>query len=189
MLVTNIIAMARWERTHEALRKAALELFSNDGYDATGTAQVAERAGVSEMTLFRHFSSKEALVVADSFDPLMADAVRARPADEPLMRSLTEGIRTAWAQMEDTDFDALHRRVKIISQTPTLRGAIERGSENTITALSQALKDRGASDIPARVAAASVIAGLSAALLEWARTDQIDLDAALSSALDVLGGD
>lgn len=182
------MGMGRWKRTHEALRQAALELFTERGYDATGTAQVAEYAGVSEMTLFRHFPTKEALVVADSFDPLMAGAVRVRPADESLMRALAEGVRVALAQVEDSDIEALHSRVRIIVQTPTLRGAIERGSEATITALAGALVDRGTDEVQARVAAAAVIAGLSAALLEWARTDQTGLSAALGSALDVLGG-
>lgn len=180
--------MGRWERTHEALRQAALELFSERGYDATGTAQVAEHAGVSEMTLFRHFPTKEALVVADSFDPLMAEAVGVRPADESLMRALAEGVRVAWAQVEDSDIEALRKRVRIIAQTPTLRGAIERGSEATITALAGALVDRGADEVQARAAAAAMIAGLSAALVEWARVDQTGLDAALGSALDVLSG-
>ncbi len=182
------MGMGRWELTHGALRQAALELFAERGYDATGTALIAERVGVSEMTLFRHFPSKEALVVADSFDPLMADAVRARPASEWVMRALAEGIRVAWGQVEDADVEVLRERLRIVAQTPSLRGAIERGSEATLTALAGALVDRGAGEVRARVAAAAVIAGLSAALLEWARADHGGLDAALGSALDVLGG-
>ncbi|KPC86144.1 TetR family transcriptional regulator, partial [Streptomyces sp. NRRL WC-3753] len=38
-------------------------MFAAQGYDATTTAAVAERAGVSEMTLFRHFATKEALLL------------------------------------------------------------------------------------------------------------------------------
>lgn len=182
------MGMGRWRKTHEALRQSALELFTEHGYEATGTAQVAERAGVSEMTLFRHFPTKEALIVADSFDPLMAEAVRMRPADESLMRALAEGIRVAWMQVEDANIEVLRNRVQIIAQTPTLRGAIERGSESTITALAGALVDRGANEVQARVAAAAVIAGLSTALLEWARSKHVRLDTALGSALDVLGG-
>ncbi|HNP15627.1 MAG TPA: helix-turn-helix domain-containing protein, partial [Terrimesophilobacter sp.] len=59
--------MSRWDRTHDALLQAALELFEEHGFDATGTVQIARRAGVSEMTLFRHFPSKEALLLADPF--------------------------------------------------------------------------------------------------------------------------
>ena len=47
---------------------------------------------------------------------------------------------------------------------------------------------RGVERDAARVVAAAVIAGLSAALLEWARQDDRRLDQALAEALDVLGG-
>lgn len=181
--------MGRWDRTHEALQQAALALFAEQGYGETGTAQVAEHAGVSEMTLFRHFPTKEALILADSFDPLMAEAVRERPADDSPMRALAEGIRVALTQMENADVEALRLRVRVIAQTPMLRGAIERGSEDTTAALASALTDRRADEVQARVAAAAVIAGLSAALLEWARSEQTGLDVVLGSALDVLGGE
>ncbi len=87
--------MGRWDRTHEALRQAALELFSEQGYEATGAAQVAAHAGVSEMTLFRCFPTKEALLDDDPFDPMIAEAVRSRLSNEPTMRAVAEGIRDA----------------------------------------------------------------------------------------------
>jgi AcrR family transcriptional regulator len=180
--------MKRWERTHEALRRAALESFAEQGYSATGTAQVAERAGVSEMTLFRHFASKEALLLADPFDPLMAAAVRARPPHEPAMRALVEGIRQAWQQVDAESTRELRNMLRIVAQTPALHGAIERNSEETIVALVGALRDRGVAQAQARVAAAATIGGLSAALLDWARSEHAALDVVLGSALDVLGG-
>lgn len=42
----------------------ALELFANDGYAATSTRKVADRAGVSEGLVFRHFGSKRGLLDA-----------------------------------------------------------------------------------------------------------------------------
>jgi AcrR family transcriptional regulator len=43
------------------LLEAAQELFSSKGYANTTTREIAERAGVSETLLFRHFSSKQKL--------------------------------------------------------------------------------------------------------------------------------
>lgn len=189
MLVTNITRMDRWARTHEALRAAALELFAAQGYDATGTAEIAARAGVSEMTLFRHFPSKEALLLEDPFDPLMADAVRSRPSGEPAMRALTAGIRSVWQGMEADAADALRARLRILTAASGLHGAIERNSAATTDALVMALVARGSSGTDARVAATAVIAGLGVALLSWARSDEPDPGAALGAALDVLGGD
>ncbi len=42
---------------------AALQLFATHGYDATPTSKIAKEAGVSEGLIFRHFESKEKLLV------------------------------------------------------------------------------------------------------------------------------
>lgn len=181
--------MGRWDQTHESLKQAAFELFTERGYEATATAQVAKRAGVSEMTLFRHFPTKESLLLADPFDPLMAEAVRARPEQEPAMRALTEGIRQAWGRVGAEGTGELRELLRLVAQTPTLRGAVERNSNDTVTALTGALRDRGVDEAQVHVAATAVIAGLSAALLEWAQSEKTPLDAALGSALTVLGGE
>lgn len=43
---------------------AALELFAKEGYKSTTTAKVANKAGVSEGLIFRHFENKEGLLKA-----------------------------------------------------------------------------------------------------------------------------
>lgn len=50
--------------TSEKLLLAAIDLISKQGYDGTTTKQIAEFAGVSEVTLFRHFGNKQALLIA-----------------------------------------------------------------------------------------------------------------------------
>lgn len=50
--------------TRQRLLNAASELFLRDGINATGIVAIAEHAGVSKMTLYAHFASKEALIVA-----------------------------------------------------------------------------------------------------------------------------
>jgi AcrR family transcriptional regulator len=181
--------MSRWSRTHEALRAAALELFASQGYDRTSTAQIAAHAGVSEMTLFRHFPSKEGLLLDDPFDPMMADAVRNRPADEPPMRALTAGIRQVWRELDADATAELRNRLRIVAASSGLHGAIERSSAASVDALDAALQDRATSAVGARVAAAAVISGLSVALLAWAESDAPDPGASLDAALAVLGGD
>jgi AcrR family transcriptional regulator len=63
-------------RTEEATRAlliaAATELFSAQGYARTSTSQIAERAGVAEIMLFRHFETKANLFRIAIFDPLGA---------------------------------------------------------------------------------------------------------------------
>lgn len=51
-------------KTRQRLLAAARELFYKNGICATGVSAVAEAAGVTKMTLYAHFPSKEDLVAA-----------------------------------------------------------------------------------------------------------------------------
>jgi AcrR family transcriptional regulator len=48
--------------TRKRLVRAALELFTTNGYHATTTPAIAARANVAEGTIYRHFAGKEALL-------------------------------------------------------------------------------------------------------------------------------
>ncbi len=50
------------EGTRQKLLRAALELFTGEGFLASTTPLIAERAGVAEGTIYRHFTSKEHLL-------------------------------------------------------------------------------------------------------------------------------
>jgi AcrR family transcriptional regulator len=55
----------------EAIIAAATELFAEKGFTETGTAEVAERAGVAQGTLFYHFKTKGNILL-EVFDNIMA---------------------------------------------------------------------------------------------------------------------
>ncbi|NJK64654.1 MAG: helix-turn-helix transcriptional regulator [Synechococcaceae cyanobacterium SM2_3_1] len=50
--------------TRQRLLNTAKELFARQGITHTTTRQIAEAAGVNEVTLFRHFKSKQGLLLA-----------------------------------------------------------------------------------------------------------------------------
>jgi AcrR family transcriptional regulator len=52
------------EKRREQLIKHAIEVFVKNGYKGATTARIAEEAGVSEVTLFRYFSSKKEIFLA-----------------------------------------------------------------------------------------------------------------------------
>ncbi|GAC1619185.1 MAG: TetR/AcrR family transcriptional regulator [Candidatus Elarobacter sp.] len=64
MLSTAQRVQAGVEETRGKILAAARELFERNGTRGTTTREVAERAGVNEATLFRHFGSKRALLDA-----------------------------------------------------------------------------------------------------------------------------
>ncbi len=52
------------EETRQRILRAALDLFSEVGYTRATTRAIADRAGINEVTLFRHFGSKKELLLA-----------------------------------------------------------------------------------------------------------------------------
>ncbi|WP_344354039.1 TetR/AcrR family transcriptional regulator [Brachybacterium phenoliresistens] len=181
--------MGRWESTHARLLTAAAELFARQGYAATTTAQIAAAAQVSEMTLFRHVPSKEALLLEDRADPAIAAAVRERPATEPALRAAVSGVAEAWGRLPATEVAALRRRLGIIVAEPSLHGAVERNSRESARAIAEALVARGTDRVAARVVASAVVAGLSEALLAWAAAPEESIEEFLGAAFAALAGE
>jgi AcrR family transcriptional regulator len=54
--------MTQADLTRQRLVRAALELFTAEGYHVTTTPQIAKKAGVAEGTIYRHFRSKQHLL-------------------------------------------------------------------------------------------------------------------------------
>ncbi|GAA2580322.1 hypothetical protein CSIV_00310 [Microbacterium sp. CSI-V] len=174
-------------RTRQRILETAFELFETHGYDRTTTAQIAATAGVSEMTLFRHFASKDRLLLDDPYDPLIAEAVAAQPPAMPALARVTAGVRVAWRTVPGPAEEAVRRRMRIAARTPGLTGAIRANTRATENAIAQALTDTGADPTVAQIAAAATLAALMESLTAWAVTDDPGpLDDAIRLALDVL---
>ncbi|MFK0170679.1 TetR/AcrR family transcriptional regulator [Streptomyces sp. NPDC090306] len=68
----------RGSETKAEIRDVALELFTDQGYEATSLRQIAERLGITKAALYYHFSGKEDIVRAifakhlDDLDALVA---------------------------------------------------------------------------------------------------------------------
>ena len=78
-MVPDSSTPSKRERTHARLQYVALDLFERRGFDATTVAEIAEAAGVTPMTFFRHFPSKSQALLEDPYDPVIAAAVAGRP--------------------------------------------------------------------------------------------------------------
>ena len=177
--------MGKSERTREQLLAAALELFASQGYHETTVAQIAARVGVSEMTFFRHFPSKEDSLLADPYDPLIAAAVAEQPREWDVLRRVVQGVRTAWHAVPEPASAQVRLRVRIAAQTPSLRAAIWRNTEATEQVIVSALEADGTDRLSARAASAAVLAGITAALLEWSASENGELGPMVDQVLDL----
>jgi AcrR family transcriptional regulator len=98
-LVTYDGAMARWEpNARERLERAALALFAENGYDATTVAQIADRAGLTKSTFFRHFADKREVLFGgqESADR----GVHRRDRDRAALCTTTECLSAALEAVE-----------------------------------------------------------------------------------------
>jgi AcrR family transcriptional regulator len=88
--------VAKRRATREALQRAALELFAAEGYDATTTAAIAAKAGVTERTFYRHFLTKEAVLFDDYEHRIdwLGAALARRPLDEDLFESVVVACKS-----------------------------------------------------------------------------------------------
>lgn len=173
--------------TRDLLVDAALELFERDGFDSTPVSRVAASAGVTEMTFFRYFGSKAAVVVEDPFDPLLAQAVAAEPAQSPPLLRVVAGVRRAWSTHGAEIDQRTRSRVRIIARSPALRAESWRATAGTQEAVARVLAVDGVDAASARVAAAACFAALHVALLDWAEQEPSSgLGECLLAALDVL---
>ena len=182
------IEMSRRERTRNELLERALDLFEMQGYEQTSAAEVAAAAGVSEMTFFRHFPSKDRVLMDDPYDAELVAAVAARPLGEPPLARTVNGLRSAWAAVPDPAVDVVRRRARIVANTSTLRSAVARNNQRTEDAVTEQLVADGCDRLEARVVASAVLAALTSALLWWAAEDQADLSNAIDRALAILDG-
>lgn len=186
MLPTNILFVSA-EGTRDRLRRAALELFVEQGYDQTTVAEVAAAAGVTPMTFFRHFATKERVVLDDPYDPGIAAAVAGQDPTSPALERVRLGLRSAWAEISLEEDEELRARLRIGAGHRGLRARMREDIGATEDAVVAALLRTGTPRPDAAVAAGAVLGALTAALLEWAATPEPGpLGAAVTRALDLL---
>lgn len=72
--------------TKDKILRSAIELFSVKGFNASSTLEIAQRAGVAEITVFRHFKTKKDLLLAvlDQFMDTLGKEVIINPISDIL---------------------------------------------------------------------------------------------------------
>lgn len=119
-------------RTRAAIRSAALELISQQGYQATTAAQIAHAAGVSHTTLFRYFETKEQILISDDLDEARTEIFsRLEPGlthFELARRMLTE----LFALAHDDPWAANPQRMELLRTEPVLRMAHQLEADRVI---------------------------------------------------------
>ena len=175
------------EPARRRLQQATLELFRERGYDATTTAEIAARAGVTERTFFRHFPDKrEALFDGEeAFRDALTDAVARAPEGLGPMDALLCAFRSVEPLLE-RNRPFTEPRQEIIARTPALQERVLTKTANLIGALAAALVRRGNDDGLATLAAQVGMAALGYAATAWFNDPRPGLDTHLRRAFETL---
>ncbi|EDY46667.1 TetR/AcrR family transcriptional regulator [Streptomyces sp. SPB074] len=140
--------MARWEpHTRERLARAALELYSEHGYEGTTVAQIAARAGLTERTYFRHFGDKREVLFDGSHDleTALTGAVTGAPADASPRAALAAGLDALGAAFRGMRAHARTRQAVIAAQRELRERELIKIATLT-RALAEALRLRGVAE-------------------------------------------
>lgn len=165
--------MARWgPDARGRLARAALELYLERGYEGTTVAEIAERAGLTERTFFRHFADKREVLFggAEKLQALVTAAVEGAPGGTPPIEAVAAGLEAAGEVFRG---DPAHSRARqrVINATPDLR-ARELGKLAALgLGVAEALRRRGVPDPAAALAAEAGLVVFRAAFERWIGAD------------------
>ncbi len=89
--------------TRQLISDAATLLFAIHGFDNVKVAEVADRVGVSEKTIYNYFPTKESLVLegADETIERVATALRERRSDESLTQAVVRALKDGLPNYEE----------------------------------------------------------------------------------------
>ena len=161
--------MARWEPgSTDRLAQAAMELFLERGYERTTVADIAERAGLTERTFFRHFADKREVLFSGShlLVELLQERVRSAADHLAPLDVVSESLQAAGELIQQRGDFAKQRQAVIAAHTD-LR---ERELIKLATlggAVADALRERGVEDPAAALVAQSGMAAFTLAFERW----------------------
>src|SRR5882757_3611437 len=171
--------MGRWEPgARERLVVAAVDLFTEQGYDATTVAQIAERAGVTKSTFFRHFPDKRELLVAgqETLSRLLAEGIAEAPGDAGPLQAVAAGLERAASAMGPMNRELAPRLKAAVAASAELQERDALKSVSLAAAMTTALVTRGVPDPTAALASELGLLAFKRGYAEWVEGDRAPED-------------
>ncbi len=181
--------MGRWEPDARGrLMKAAFELYGERGFEQTTVAEIAERAGLTERTFFRHFADKREVLFggAGALQDLLVSTVVNAPDGLAPIEAAAAGIEAAGAAIQEGG-ELPRQRQAIIDASAELQERELIKLASLASALAEALRGRGVTEPAASLAAEAGIAVFRIAFERWIEeTGGQDLPGLMRESLDEL---
>jgi AcrR family transcriptional regulator len=180
--------MSRWNPDARGrLLKAALELYSERGFEQTTVAEIASRAGLAERTYFRHFADKREVLFGGSkaLQELLVNAVAATPDMAP-MEAVINALEAAEGFFAGR-LEHSRKRQRVLEANVELLEREVMKLASLSAALAEVLRSRGVSDPAAGLTADAGMAVFRVAFQRWIDgTDQQDFKQLVRQAFEEL---
>jgi AcrR family transcriptional regulator len=181
--------MSRWEpNARGRLERAALELYSERGFEQTTVAEIAERAGLTERTFFRHFADKREVLFAGSaaLQDLLVSTLASTPDSAAPIAAVAAAIEAAGALLQERREYARQRQAVIAAHAELQERELIKLAA-LASALAGTLRRRGVADPAASLAAEAGIAVFRIAFERWiSDLSRADLPQLIRESLDEL---
>jgi AcrR family transcriptional regulator len=162
-------AMGRWVPGAQArLIQAAMDLYSERGYEQTTVAEIAKRAGLTERTFFRYFADKREVLFFGSelLERAMVDALEAAPANAAPIDAVGAALESIATFFTDRRPHS-KRRQAVIGANPELQERERNKLAGLAAAMAAALQRRGVRASAATLAAEMGVAVFKVAFERW----------------------
>ncbi|MEU0299651.1 helix-turn-helix domain-containing protein [Streptomyces sp. NPDC006175] len=160
--------MGRWEpNARGRLAEAALELYSERGFEQTTVAEIAKRAGLTERTYFRHYADKrEVLFGGSELRDMLVEVVAGVPESTAPIDVLTVVLDT-FSEVFDDRREHARKRQAVIAANAELQERELIKLASLSAALAEALRARGVPEPAASLTAEAGIAVFRVGFERW----------------------
>lgn len=183
--------MGRWEpNARGRLERAAMELYTERGFEQTTVAEIAKRADVTERTFFRHFADKREVLFsgAASLQALFITTLAEAPPSTAPLDAVAGAVLAAGELLQEHAEFSRQRQV-IIAANPALQERELIKFASLAAALAGALRDRGVPEPAASLTAEAGVAVFKIAFERWhSDVDHHDLTYHVRESFDELKG-
>jgi AcrR family transcriptional regulator len=167
----NNLRQLRKIETMRQVQLTALELFETRGFDAVTIEDVARAALVSAPTIYRHFGTKEGLVLWDEYDPVLlhtlGDCLNLNGTSAAIRKAIVRPLSRIYA----AEASRILRRVRLVENHPGLRAAAASNLRELRSAMAGIFLSSGVCREPleADVVAGATVTALEVATEHWAQ--------------------
>ena len=182
-------------RTRATIRREALRLFREQGYQATTVEQIAAAAEVSPSTFFRYFPTKEDVVLQDDMEPLLIEALEHQPRELGMVAAIRAAMRSVSGNLSEEQWDQIRQTAELGMTVPEIRARAMDDFSRTIGVMAEGIAKRTGldpDDLRVRTASGAIFGAIMAVTAPWDwdayRDEQInpDLFQRVDDALAVL---